>query len=141
MRAVLPLLLGPLLLAALLACGPREDHAPPVTASPKLKAFYLANCAGCHTHTSKRLPSGAPMPGFYHRPDLDSVPDQALADTILQGRRGSIMPDFQGRLSPAEALELVQGLIRPLSRRAASREHAFWEPWQKGGTPCTERCL
>ena len=130
---------------AMVACGPREDHNPPVTASNELRVLYLAKCSGCHFHQDHESGQrygkwirGAPT--FYGAAWLERRSDAELMSTIRNGIPGAIMPGFNN-LKDEELRQIVQGVLRPLSHRRPSRDHGFLEPMHGGGSACSERCL
>ena len=101
---------------------------------------YLYKCV------RDRLKKETPPRQFLYldgRPINDMPPPQpgmGLVATILSGRNGTIMPSFSS-LGPKQARELVQGILRPLSKRRPSTEHWMLAPTQESGGQCTERCL
>ncbi len=133
-----------LLLALLGACGPKEDHAPPVTASKDLQRFYLRTCTGCHMHEDHasgqrygKWIRGAPT--FYGAAWLERRSDAELMATIRSGIPGTVMPSFS-RLQDEELRQLVQGILRPLSHRQRSQDHSMFAPI-RSDSACSERCL
>ena len=131
------------LILGLSACGPGEDHDPPVTASTKLRALYVNTCAACHQHEDHPVKGAGGLhhgaPTFIGAKWMSTRSDASLVETILKGRPGTAMPAHTF-LSRAEAQEMAQGLLRPLSQRKSSRDHAFWEKTQ-GVSQCSDRCL
>ena len=126
------------------ACGPKEDHDPPVTASKDMRMFYLQTCTGCHFHEDHE--SGVRYgkwirgaPAFYGAAWLERRADSELMNTIRNGIPGTVMPRFS-QLKDEELRQLVQGILRPLSHRRPSRNHGMFEP-VKTGSACSERCL
>lgn len=132
-------------LALLSACGPKEDHNPPVTATKDMQRFFLQTCTGCHFHedheSGRRYGKwirGAPT--FYGAAWLERRADSELTSTIRNGIPGTVMPRFS-QLKDEDLNQIVQGILRPLSHRQPSRNHGFLEPVRGGGSACTERCL
>ena len=81
-----------------------------------LKAFFQRACAQCHgTDGSARGPGGQRLGGRV----LNSaswqarMPSERLAKSIRTGK--NTMPSFEAQLTEAEALRLVEEVIRPLA--------------------------
>jgi mono/diheme cytochrome c family protein len=81
-----------------------------------LKAFFAANCVKCHgPDGSARSPEGKKLGGrdFTEAARLAQDKDDSLAKTIRKGIFfGTVMPAFKDQLSEAEALMLVQEVLR-----------------------------
>ena len=81
-----------------------------------LKAFFAANCVKCHgPDGSARSAEGKKLGGrdFTEVERLAKDKDESLAKTIRKGIFfGTVMPAFKDQLSEAEALVMVQEVLR-----------------------------
>ena len=73
-----------------------------------LRNMLKHDCGACHGLTLKGGLGPALLPEA-----LDVKPDELLASTILNGRKGTAMPPWQQFISPAEAIWLVGILRKP----------------------------
>ncbi len=82
----------------------------------ELKGFYAANCAKCHgADGSGRSPDGRRLSGmdFTDKAKMARESDAMMAKTIRKGIFfGVVMHPFKKRISDAEALVLVQEILR-----------------------------
>lgn len=80
-------------------------HAPGIDVAK----LYADNCAGCHGDRRQGVsglgPSLDPADPAAHE---DHHADAELRDIITNGRPGTAMPGFQGRLTPAEIDALIK---------------------------------
>ena len=92
------------LLATLLAAAGPDI---PAARQGELRHLLLHDCGSCH---------GLAMRGGLGRPLLPEAladrSDEALAEAILQGIRGTAMPPWRGELTPEEAGWMVRELRR-----------------------------
>jgi mono/diheme cytochrome c family protein len=88
----------------------------PAKSLNELKAFFAANCVKCHgPDGSARSAEGKKLGGrdFTEAERLVKDKDESLAKTIRKGIFfGTVMPAYKDQLSEAEALLLVQGVVR-----------------------------
>lgn len=95
----------------LLLCA--EAQARPLK---ELKGFYVANCAKCHgADGSARSPQGKHLPGtdFTDNLNMAKKSDAMMVKTIRKGIFfGVVMHPFKKRITEAEALVLVQEVLR-----------------------------
>ena len=92
------LLVGGLMLQA----RPSEDGAE----------LYKANCSGCHGPEGKGV-AVIKTPDFTDPKWQASIKDPQITATIKNGKKGTAMPPFEGKLKDDEIKELV-GYIRSL---------------------------
>ncbi|HET8901568.1 MAG TPA: c-type cytochrome [Holophagaceae bacterium] len=107
-------------LIALLVAAPLLAQTPaPAPAAPAFnaQAFFLKSCAGCHGQDgSATRPDGTKG----RAADLTDAgwqkanTDAAIQNSILNGK--GHMPAFKSRLSEADALTLVTGVVRKLQK-------------------------
>lgn len=111
--------LASLALAAVLisACGASPTPAPTASPAPApvtnavpasgidAAGLYAGNCAVCHGASRQGVASLGPA---LTPQRLGGVADGALRDTVTNGRPGTSMQSFKGRLSPQEIDALVQ---------------------------------
>lgn len=92
------------MLAPLLLAGAAHGEIL-VQRQAELRHLLLHDCGSCH---------GITMRGGLGRPLLPETlagrSDEALAEVILQGVRGTPMPPWRGELTPEEARWMVQVL-------------------------------
>jgi len=90
--------------------------AAPTRSVKELKGFYAANCAKCHgADGSGRSPDGKRLSGmdFTDKAKMARESDAMMAKTIRKGIFfGVVMHPFKKRISDAEALVLVQEILR-----------------------------
>jgi mono/diheme cytochrome c family protein len=88
----------------------------PTKSLNELKAFFAANCVKCHgPDGSARSAEGKKLGGrdFTEAERLAKDKDESLAKTIRKGIFfGTVMPAYKDQLSEAEALLMVQGVVR-----------------------------
>ncbi len=82
----------------------------------ELRTFFAANCARCHgTDGASSSPACRKLcsTDFTDPKVMAKVSDERLVKTIRKGIFfGVVMPPFKKRLSEAETLLLVQGILR-----------------------------
>jgi len=92
-------------LAPLLAAAGAAGADIPAARQGELRHLLLHDCGSCH---------GLTMRGGLGRPLLPEAiadrSDEALAEAILQGVRGTAMPPWRGELTPEEAGWMVREL-------------------------------
>ncbi len=105
--------LSPLAILLALPLAAQAPAPPPVT---DLRAFFQANCVVCHgVDGSATGPDGHRLKGqdFTNQKDMAGVTDAKLVKTIQKGLFfGRRMPAFNDRISEADALRLVQEVLR-----------------------------
>ena len=118
-----------LLVSALLWLG--EASALAQTASKsvnELKAFYAANCVGCHgVDGSGRSLEGTRLKGmdFTNAEKMARESDEMMAKTIRKGIFfGVVMHPYKMRLSRAETLTLVREVLRKAEKGKVIRPEA-----------------
>lgn len=75
------------------------------------KAVFAAHCQGCHGETGH----GQNAPSINNPLFLGSASDGFIRYAIAQGRRGTPMPGFEGKLSPQQ-IDDVTRYVRTLTR-------------------------
>lgn len=105
------------LLALLLAAPLLAQTPAPAAPAFNAQAFFLKSCAGCHGQDgSATRPDGKKG----RAADLTDAAwqkantDAAIQNAILNGK--GHMPAFKGRISEADALTLVTGVVRKLQK-------------------------
>ena len=105
--------LAPLTLILALPLAAQAPAPPPVQ---DLRAFFQANCVVCHgADGSATGPDGHRLKGqdFTDKKDMAGMTDAKLVKTIQKGLFfGRRMPAFKDRISEADALRLVQEVLR-----------------------------
>jgi mono/diheme cytochrome c family protein len=87
-----------------------------------LRAFFSINCSVCHgADGSARGADGSRLKGqdFTNSKDMKGFTDAELAKTIRKGKIFGRMPSFKDRLSEAEIMEMVQGVVRKAEKGKA----------------------
>ena len=89
---------------------------PPTRSLDELRTFFAANCARCHgVDGASSSPACRKLcsTDFTDPKVMGKVSDDRLVKTIRKGIFfGVVMPPFKKRLSEAETLLLVQGILR-----------------------------
>lgn len=82
----------------------------------QLKAFYQQACARCHgADGTARDATGRKLGGrdFTNARDMKGETDAGMAKTVRKGIFfGKVMPAFKDQLSEAEALRMIQEIVR-----------------------------
>lgn len=94
-----------LVLAVGLCTGPAWGQGLSVQRQAELTELVRNDCGSCHGMTMKGG-LGAPLVAQ----SLQDMDDQALIDTILDGRQGTPMPPWRGMLDEADARFIVRHL-------------------------------
>ena len=95
----------------------QAEMKPPAPPPPDFHGVYLEMCASCHGQDgSARSPSGHKMHGQdFTDPKWQATRmDAQIVKVILDGR--GHMPAFRGALSEADALSMVQQVLRPMNK-------------------------
>jgi cytochrome c oxidase cbb3-type subunit III len=79
------------------------------------EAVFKGHCTGCHGGDGKGK-SAIGTPDFTSAKTLSELSDSALIDTIANGRKGTIMPAWKGKLSD-EDIAAVAAYLRSLGRK------------------------
>ncbi len=89
-------------------------------AKKDLRVFFSHNCVVCHgVDGSARGADGSRLKGqdFTDARDMKGLSDSKMAKTIRKGLFfGKRMPSFKSQLSEAEALDLVQQVLRKVEK-------------------------
>jgi cbb3-type cytochrome c oxidase subunit III len=88
------------------------DHSVVHAAGPDGHAIFTDHCATCHGADGKGI-SPVGTPDFTDLKIQASLTDEAIIDTITNGRKGTIMPAWKGQLSPQE-ISAVAEFVRSL---------------------------
>lgn len=103
-------LLLPLLLASSTAVLAAASTVPPAR-QKELHNLVVQDCGSCHGLTMKGGLGKPLLPGA-----LAPLPDEAIAEVILDGVSGTPMPPWRGLITEAEALwiarELKKGIVQ-----------------------------
>ena len=78
-------------------------------------AVFKARCAGCHGSDGKGK-SAIGTPDFTSAKTQSGISDADMIDTITNGRKGTIMPAWKGKLSDEE-IAAVTAYLRSLGRK------------------------
>jgi cytochrome c oxidase cbb3-type subunit 3 len=78
-------------------------------------AVFKAHCAPCHGSDGKGN-SGVGTPDFTNAKTLSGLSDPDVIATISNGRKGTIMPAWKGKLSDEE-ITAVAAYVRSLGRK------------------------
>jgi len=76
---------------------------------------FKTHCAGCHGSDGKGI-SAIGTPDFTTQKTLSGLSDAEVIDTITNGRKGTIMPAWKGKLSDEE-IAAVAAYLRSLGRK------------------------
>lgn len=99
-----------------LAFLPSLQAEAPRRSVKQLKAFYVANCARCHgPDGSGRAANGKKLMGtdFTNAKEMAKKSDARMVKTIRKGIFfGVVMHPFKKRITEAEALLLIQEVLR-----------------------------
>ena len=90
---------------------------------------FASNCSKCHGMDGKGV-AGLKTPNFTDPKIQASLTDAQIIDTIHQGRKGTMMPAWQGKLSEDE-IKLVAAHIRSFGESSSAN--------QTPGAPATEQ--
>lgn len=102
--------LGPFVVWALVAAPvPAYAGSPGAERQATLLHLLRQDCGSCHGMTLKGGLGSALLPEA-----LAEKPDEALLDTILNGRPGTPMPPWRGQLSESDAAWLIERLKQGL---------------------------
>jgi cytochrome c oxidase cbb3-type subunit 3 len=82
-------------------------------------SVFKSHCAGCHGSDGKGN-SAIGTPDFTSPKTLSGHSDADVTDTITNGREGTIMPAWKGKLSDQEVAALV-AYLRSLGRQVAPK--------------------
>jgi mono/diheme cytochrome c family protein len=77
--------------------------APPAGDSANGALVFAANCAACHGPDA----AGGSVGPTLISAELKAQPDDFFRQTILNGRSGTVMPAWQGRLSEQEIEDVI----------------------------------
>lgn len=97
---LLPVALASLTVVAAAAAGELSE-----TRKSELRNLVVQDCGSCHGLTLK---GGLGKPLLPE--NLETFPDRAVADIILDGISGTPMPPWRGLISDSEALWIARGL-------------------------------
>jgi cytochrome c oxidase cbb3-type subunit 3 len=78
-------------------------------------AVFKGRCTGCHGIDAKGK-SAIGTPDFTSAKTLSALSDMDIIDTITNGRKGTIMPAWKGKLSDEE-IAAVAAYLRSLGRK------------------------
>ena len=78
-------------------------------------AVFKARCTGCHGSDGKGR-SAIGTPDFTSAKTQSGLSDADMIDTITNGRKGTIMPAWKGKLSDEE-IAAVAAYLRSLARK------------------------
>jgi cytochrome c oxidase cbb3-type subunit 3 len=78
-------------------------------------AVFKANCTACHGSDGKGNPAIG-TPDFTNSKTQSSLSDAEIIDTVTNGRKGTIMRSWKGKLSDEE-IAAVAAYLRSLRRR------------------------
>ena len=78
-------------------------------------AVFKGRCAACHGSDGKGK-SAIGTPDFTSAKTLSGLSDADVIDTIRNGRKGTIMPAWSGKLSDEE-IAAVAAYVRSLGRK------------------------
>lgn len=78
-------------------------------------AVFKGRCTGCHGSDGKGK-SAIGTPDFTTPKTLSGLSDADMIDTITNGRKGTIMPGWKGKLSDEE-IAAVAAYLRSLGRK------------------------
>jgi cytochrome c oxidase cbb3-type subunit 3 len=78
-------------------------------------AVFKANCTGCHGGEGKGNPAIG-TPDFTSSKTQSSLSDAEMINTVTNGRKGTIMPSWKGKLSEEE-IAAVAAYLRSLGRK------------------------
>jgi cytochrome c oxidase cbb3-type subunit 3 len=78
-------------------------------------AVFKERCTGCHGSDAKGR-SAIGTPDFTSAKTLSGIPDADVIATISNGRKGTIMPAWKGKLSDEE-IAAVAAYVRSLGRK------------------------
>src|SRR5262249_55524274 len=96
-----------------------------IAAAPNGKAIFKGHCTPCHGEDGKGKPAVG-TPDFTNAKTQDSLTDEEIIGTITNGRKGTLMPAWKGKLSPEE-VSAVASYVRslgPVGGRVEGREQA-----------------
>jgi mono/diheme cytochrome c family protein len=97
-------------------------------------AVFAKNCAGCHGPDGKGI-SGLKTPDFTSPEVQASLSDQQIEDTIRHGKKDTMMPAWEGKLSDGD-VQSVRGFLRSLgSTNAAAGSQTAKSQKRKVYTP------
>ena len=78
-------------------------------------AVFKARCTGCHGSDGKGK-AAIGTPDFTSAKTLSALSDTDVVDTISNGRKGTIMPAWKGKLSDEE-IAAVAAYVRSLGHK------------------------
>ena len=78
-------------------------------------AVFKGRCTGCHGADGKGK-AAIGTPDFTSAKTLSGLSDSDIVDTITNGRKGTIMPAWKGKLSDEE-IAAVAAYLRSLGRK------------------------
>lgn len=78
-------------------------------------SVFKTNCTGCHGSDGKGKPAIG-TPDFTSPKTLSGLSGADVIDTITNGRKGTIMPAWKGKLSDEE-IAAVAAYLRSLGRK------------------------
>ncbi len=79
------------------------------------EAVFKARCVACHGNDGKGQ-AAIGTPDFTSPKTLSGLSDADIIDTITNGRKGTIMPAWKGKLSDEEVTALA-AYLRSLGRK------------------------
>jgi mono/diheme cytochrome c family protein len=128
------ILIGPcLVLAALVEVfGPRSPARAAPAPAPAAKRLFLKRCQDCHERDGsgrEMRKSFAAMPDFRSTAWHKKREDRQLVISILEGK-GTRMPAFNGKLTKAQARELVT-YVRSFAKQPARATDKADDNFQK----------
>jgi mono/diheme cytochrome c family protein len=95
--------------------SPRNDPADGAS-------IFKSNCAVCHGPDGKGI-AAVKTPNFTDPKVQASLTDQEMLDIITHGKKGTLMPAWEGKLSE-EQIRAVQGFVRSLGTAKPSQAPA-----------------
>lgn len=89
-------------------------------------AIFYKNCVGCHGQDGKGV-SGLKTPDFTSAAVQASLSDEQIETTIRDGKKNTMMPAWQGKLSGAD-IQAVRGFLRSLGNTSQATGTQRAEP-------------
>jgi mono/diheme cytochrome c family protein len=110
--------------SAPLQAAAEVPQVPAAAAQGTGAAIFRQQCSSCHGADGKGL-SGSSTPDLTNFRARSGVPTQRIVDAITNGRSGTAMPAFSGKLTPAEISD-VASFVQSLSAQPAQSN--IYEP-------------
>lgn len=109
----------PLSIAHVSGASPEAAFATPRKDPPGGASIFKSNCATCHGPDGKGLAS-VKTPNFTDPKVQAALTDQEMLEVITNGKKGTLMPAWGGKLS-AEDIRAVQAYVRSLASAKPSQ--------------------